>query len=92
MEIDKINMKIEQYLYTRTACTCVFRDHNTLGPVVQNLICCFSFHISARLFISKLQRRKPLLIQTRSLNNYIFPNLYKQAVGKFALNFRLTKG
>ena len=43
--------------------------------------------ISTRLFISKLQRRKLLSIQTRSLKKYF--QIFRQAVRKFALNFRL---
>jgi hypothetical protein len=50
----------------------------TLGS---NLTCCLSLCISARLFISKLQRRKLLLIQTRSLREYF--QIYKETVGKF---------
>jgi hypothetical protein len=38
--------------------------------------------MSACLFISKLQRRKLLLIQKK------YFQIYKQVVGKFALNFR----
>jgi hypothetical protein len=36
-----------------------------------NLNCCFGSCISARLFISKLQRRKLLLIQTRNISKFI---------------------
>jgi hypothetical protein len=36
------------------------------------------------LFVSKLQKRKPSLIHTRFLKQYF--QVYKQAVGKFALN------
>jgi hypothetical protein len=71
-----------------------------MGPVVQSWIsdntrlkfttCCFSLCISASLFISKLQRTQLQLIQTRFLKTYF--QMYKQAVGKFALNFRLTLG
>jgi hypothetical protein len=46
--------------------------------------------VSARLFISKLQRSKLLSIQTRFLKKHF--QTYKQAVRKFALNFRLTLG
>ena len=61
------------------------------GPVVQswirvtpglNLTRCFDFCISARPLISKLQKRKLLLIQTGFLKEYV--QVYKQAVGKFA--------
>jgi hypothetical protein len=53
---------------------------------LQNPAMCISKH----LFTSKLQRRKfGLLIQIRFLNKYF--QSYKQAVGKFALNFSLTK-
>ena len=47
-------------------------------PVTQ----CFCLRISVRLFISKLQRRKLLLIQTR---------IHRQDVGKFSWNFSLTQ-
>jgi hypothetical protein len=57
----------------------------TLG---KNLASCFSFCISARLFISKRQRRKHLLIRKRFVKKYF--QVYKQAVGKFGLNLRLT--
>jgi hypothetical protein len=40
--------------------------------------------------MSKLQRRKLLLTQTRFLKKYF--QIYKEAVGKFALNFRSTLG
>ena len=67
------------------------------GPVVQswisanpglNLTCCFSLCISAHLFVSKLQRRKLSFVQTIFLKKYF--QVHSQAVGKFALNFRLT--
>jgi hypothetical protein len=45
---------------------------------------CIVYFDILRLFISKLQRRKLSLIQTRSLKKYF--QIYKQAVGKFALN------
>jgi hypothetical protein len=58
-----------------------------MGPVVQrwvsaitlgkNLICCFSLCISASLFISKLQRKKLPLNQTRFLKKYF--QIYKEA-------------
>ena len=71
-----------------------FHKDTCMGPVVQrwviNLTCCFSLSIFARLFISKLQRSKLLSIQTRSLKKYF--QIYRQAVRKFALNFRLTYG
>ena len=48
---------------------------------------CSSLCISARLFISKLQRSKTP-IQTRSLKKNF--QIYRQVVRKFALNFSLT--
>ena len=54
------------------------------------LTCCFSLCISARLFISKLQRSKLLSTRTRSLNKSDF-QIYRQAVRKFALNFRFEQ-
>ena len=53
-----------------------------------NLTHCFSLCISARPFVSKLQKRKLLLVWTRFLKKYF--QVYKQTVGKFALNLKLT--
>ena len=54
----------------------------------KNLTLCFSLCISARPFISKLQKSKLLLIRTRFLKKYF--QVYKQAVRKYTFNFKLT--
>ena len=49
---------------------------------------CFSLCISAWPFISKLPRRKLLLIQARFVKKYF--QIYERAVRKITFNFRLT--
>jgi hypothetical protein len=46
--------------------------------------CTFSLYMCFCMLILNLQRRKLLLIQTRFLKKYF--QIYKQGVGKFALN------
>jgi hypothetical protein len=59
------------------------------GLAADNLQQLFWFvYVSARLIISKLQRRKLLSIQTRFLKKH--SHIHKQAVRKFASDFRLT--
>jgi hypothetical protein len=55
-----------------------------------HLTCCFSLCISARLFISKLQKIRLLMIHTRFLKKYF--QVYTQAVGNIALMFFVNAG
>jgi hypothetical protein len=70
----------------------VVQSWTSANPGLNNSkICCFSLCNSAHLKYlntQKLHKRKLLLIQTRFLKKYF--QIYKQAVGKFALNFKLT--
>ena len=49
---------------------------------------CFGLNISARLLISERYEIKLLMTQIRFVQKYF--SIHKQAVGKFALNVRLT--